>query len=79
MNFDYKGILTNVEQKEGKNGVYTIITFLTNQGKTMDCLYKGNGVLGVAKIPPMSECIFSLEYTLGKFNQIVVHDIKKVA
>ncbi len=76
MNFEYKGTITCVEQKEGKNGIYTIITFLTNQGKTMDCLYKGNDVLGVAKIPVMSECIFSLEYTLGKFNQIVVHDVK---
>lgn len=78
MNFDYKGILTNIEQKEGKNGVYTIITLLTNQGKTMDCLFKGKDSLSVAKIPMMSECIFSLEYTLGKFNQIVVHDVKKV-
>lgn len=79
MNFEYNGILTHVEQKEGKNGLYTIITILTNQGKTMDCMYRGNDVLSVAKIPVMSECHFSLEYTLGKFNQIVVHDVKKVA
>lgn len=76
MNFDYVAMLTHLEKREGKNGVYTIITLLTNQGKTIDCIYKGKDALSVAKIPTMSKCVFSLEYTLGKFNQIVIHDVK---
>lgn len=76
MNFDYVAILTHLEKREGKNGVYTIITLLTNQGKTIDCIYKGKDALSVSKIATMSKCVFSLEYTLGKFNQIVIHDVK---
>jgi hypothetical protein len=65
MNFEYKGILTHVEQKEGKNGLYTIITILTNQGKTMDCMYRGNDVLSVAKIAVMSFFFFNRFITIS--------------
>lgn len=76
MNFEVLGHLTNVEQKNGKNGLYTVVTFLTNKGKTIDVLYKGENVIELAKIENMSQCIFSLEYTLGKYSQLVLHDVK---
>ena len=34
MNFEAKGILTMIQQKEGKNGIYTVVTLLFNNGKT---------------------------------------------
>lgn len=79
MNFVADGILTNIDQRQGKNGLYTVVTFLTNQGKTIDVLYKGNDTVKLFQIPTMSKCNFNLEYTLGKFNQVVLHDVESVA
>lgn len=76
MDFEVNGILTNIDQRQGKNGLYTIVTFLTNKGKTLDVMYRGDDTVKLFKVPSMAQCIFKLEYTLGKFNQVVLHDLE---
>lgn len=67
MNFDAYGILTMVQQKEGKNGIYTVVTLLFNSGKTMDFLYKGHNVADIFQIERMSKVVGTFEYTDGKY------------
>lgn len=76
MNFEAKGILTMIQQKEGKNGIYTVVTLLFNNGKTMDFIYRGHNVADIFQIERMSQVIGSFEYTDGKYKNCVLHDIR---
>ena len=78
MNFNCQMILTGLEKRTGKNGEYVLITALTPEGKTQDFLWKGKN-LDLTMLKKMETYDFELSVYFGKFINLNVVDIKKVA
>lgn len=67
--------LTFIEQKVSKNGnVYVVVRFMSENGSTMDCIYKGNKPLNTFELRKTYN--FQFEYSLrGKYTSFVCLEI----
>lgn len=70
--------LTFVEQKISKTGnVYVVIRFMSENGSTMDCMYKGDTPLSDLALRETYN--FTFEYSVsGKFTKLVCKGIKEI-
>ena len=69
--------LTFVEQKVSKTGnVYVIVRFMSENGSTMDCVYKGNTPIHMFALRTMYQFTFYYE-TRGKYTTLSCTDLKE--